>query len=165
MSIRNEAPAVVVSTDATKWYWALSTARSVHAEVMEHTSPAGEIMTKAANEFWRTARQKAGDRKAWQADIDAHAERTFFLMVRGNDPVGGFCIVAGELQGMWVDVRRQGQGTWLLRQAVQRGARTLNCFEDVAPFYAKDGWVEVGRTPNWTEGKPDVVFMELPACK
>lgn len=164
MSNREQAPGVVVSTTATAWNWALSTARSVHEIVREHTSPAGEVMTKAANEFWRT--HKGGSsRQEWYAATQAHDARTFFLMKRGNVPVGGFCLVNGELQGMWVDVRRQGQGTWLLRDAMHRGARTLNCFADVCPFYAREGWVEVGRVKNWTEGKPDVVMMELPACK
>lgn len=55
-----------------------------------------------------------------------------------------------------------GRGNDLMVAAIESGATNLDCFDGYLPkFYAKHGFVEVKREPNWTAGEPDVVFMSL----
>jgi hypothetical protein len=54
----------------------------------------------------------------------------------------------------------RGRGDALVSDAIARGAKHLNCFDGYLPtLYARHGFVEVRREPNWTEGGPDIVYM------
>lgn len=67
----------------------------------------------------------------------------------------------GELIGVFSLV--PGRGERLIGEAVALdGARKLDCFDGFLPDYYKQfGFVEYMREPNWTEGGPDVVYMQL----
>lgn len=66
----------------------------------------------------------------------------------------------GELVGLFSLVR--GRGSALVTQAIADGATSLDCFDGFLPeFYARHGFVEVGRDVNWDENGPDVVYMRL----
>lgn len=57
-----------------------------------------------------------------------------------------------------------GHGDEIVTRALAAGATHLDCFDGYLPgFYARHGFVETSREPNWTDGEPDVVFMALPA--
>lgn len=65
----------------------------------------------------------------------------------------------GELIGLFSAIN--GKGDLLLKEAIKRGARHLDCFDGYLPtFYARHGFIEVRREANWTEGEPDVIYME-----
>ena len=67
--------------------------------------------------------------------------------LNGNEGVGGFSLV-------------KGRGDRLVSEAVYYGAQFLDCFDGYLPtLYAKHGFVETLRQPNWTVGGPDVVYM------
>jgi hypothetical protein len=73
----------------------------------------------------------------------------------------GFGVSAdGELIGLFSTVK--GRGADLIGAAVANGADKLDCFDGFLPsLYARFGFVETAREPNWTPGGPDVVFMAL----
>lgn len=78
------------------------------------------------------------------------------------DGRAGFGVAdGGELIGVYsVD---RGNGDAILRAAIAAGARRLDCFDGYLPaFYARHGFRETDRTPNWTPGGPDVVYMVRP---
>jgi len=56
-----------------------------------------------------------------------------------------------------------GRGEAMVNEATGfDGATKLDCFDGFLPgFYARFGFVEYKREPNWTEGGPDVVYMKL----
>lgn len=80
-----------------------------------------------------------------------------------TDWLSGYAIRAdGDLTNVW-SVER-GRGAELLDDALRNGAETLDCFDGYLPrLYARHGFVEYAREPNWTPGEPDVVFMALPS--
>ncbi len=80
-----------------------------------------------------------------------------FLSEDGNN---GFIISKeGDLQNLF---SLDHSGKENVREAIRQGAKTLDCFEPFLPgYYSEFGFVEVGRSANWTPGGPDVVFMEL----
>ena len=85
------------------------------------------------------------------------------LMKEGQKINGGYCVLNGELIGFWCTIK--GSGTWLLDQAISDGAKHLNCFDGfLVDFYKARGFVEVERKLNWTEGGPQVVYMEIKPC-
>lgn len=62
----------------------------------------------------------------------------------------------------------KGAGKNALLHAIMNGGRKLDCFDKKAEqekglpdYYKTFGFVEVHREKNWTEGGPDVVYMEL----
>jgi len=86
------------------------------------------------------------------------AEGTFYLT---TDGASGFGVTwEGELVGLFSTVR--GRCADLLDQAVKIGATELNCFDDgrLPGIYARHGFVEYDREPNWTPGGPDVIYMD-----
>jgi hypothetical protein len=86
----------------------------------------------------------------------------FRFMKEGNVTKGGYCVLNGELIGFWCNVK--GSGTWLLDHAIKDGATHLNCFDGyLVDFYKARGFVTTKYVSNWTDGEPDVVFMELGA--
>lgn len=76
-----------------------------------------------------------------------------------SNGVSGYCVRAdGELVFVHSVVR--GQGDFLIRDAIAHGAKFLDCFDGYLPkLYARHGFREVDRMPNWTPGGPDVVVM------
>jgi len=92
--------------------------------------------------------------------IQDKTDKTFYLDSTGSK---GYAIDGtGELTSLFSTIK--GEGTNLVRSAIKNGAKHLDCFDGFLPtFYKKFGFIEVKRVPNWTEGEPDVVFMELPA--
>lgn len=126
--------------------------------------PHGEALTRAtttaliiADAFWATAKE-----------VEDHAEQVaefyrerckLFLAMDGNTVAGGFGVLNGELIGLfaWPGT----WGVWLLLRAMDEGATRLNCFDGFLPeYYAKYGWREVRREPNYEAGGPDVIYME-----
>lgn len=78
-----------------------------------------------------------------------------------DDGLSGFIVCEdGELVGLFSRVR--GRGDELVRAAIKAGARRLDCFDGyLTELYARHGFREVRREPNWTPGGPDVVYMAL----
>jgi hypothetical protein len=123
------------------------------AEIVEQVSTAmWEFINKARQDSFLTHNEAA--RLFWQ--------RICKVRVAANlsGDVGGFCVLHGELIGLWCDV--PGKGGELIRYATSLGATRLNCFAGpLAELYSQFGFEEVRREPNWVHGEPDVVYMEL----
>lgn len=67
---------------------------------------------------------------------------------------------SGELVALFSLLR--GIGRYLVGFAIEHGARKLDCFDGyLVKLYSSHGFEEVKRVPNWTEGEPDVVYMQL----
>ena len=83
-----------------------------------------------------------------------------FLAAGGK---AGFVISReGDLQQVFNASDEKGIGAHLIRHAIDKGARTLDCFDGFLPsYYSRFGFEEVGREANWTPGGPDVVYMAL----
>ena len=90
-------------------------------------------------------------------DIEDRAGSSYYLSNTGQ---AGFAISQdGELTSVYSIAK--GNGDIILSNAVRLGALHLDCFDGYLPtFYARHGFQEVRREPNWTPGEPDVVFME-----
>lgn len=73
--------------------------------------------------------------------------------------LSGFAVTPdAELIGVFSAVR--GRGDDIVRAAIAAGATHLDCFDGYLPaLYARHGFVETRREPNWTPGGPDVVYM------
>lgn len=78
-----------------------------------------------------------------------------------EDGQSGFGVTTdGELIGVFSLER--GRGDQLVAAAILMGARRLDCFDGYLPkLYARHGFSEYDRKPNWTPGGPDVVWMTL----
>ncbi len=83
-------------------------------------------------------------------------EASFYLHA---DARSGFAITPdGELCLLFSLV--PGRGNDMMERAVWFGANHLDCFDGYLPgLYARHGFVEIWREPNWTPGGPDVVYM------
>jgi len=80
-----------------------------------------------------------------------------------HDRSSGFVVRDGELVGVFST--RKGAGDVIMRDALAAGAVRLDCFDGYLPaFYARHGFRETSREPNWTPGGPDVVYMALDAA-
>lgn len=88
-------------------------------------------------------------------DLEPEGTRHYLDSVNG----AGFAVRKdGEL--VFVHSIARGLGAALIEVAVRAGADHLDCFDGYLPeFYARHGFVETSREPNWTDGEPDVVFM------
>lgn len=86
---------------------------------------------------------------------------TGLRMFVSSDYLSGFCIHPdGELTHVFSAVK--GRGKYLIECAKMVGARKLGCFDGyLTEFYTSMGFEEYNREPNWTQGEPDVVFMQL----
>lgn len=84
---------------------------------------------------------------------------TYYLTA---DSLSGYGVLDdGTLVGLFSLVR--GRGASLMANALDDGARTLDCFDGfLVDFYGRHGFVESHRATNW-EGadEPDVVWMKL----
>ena len=152
------ASILIQQTDSRKFQAALGHARRAlpHGEALAHPS---EIVMAIADAFWEFTKV---------ADVLTHSEVRaafyrerckLFLAMDGNTVTGGFGVLNGELIGLfaWPGT----WGVWLLHRAMGEGARSLNCFDGFLPeYYAKHGWREVRREPNYRPGGPDVIYME-----
>ena len=90
-------------------------------------------------------------------DLSDSNGTNYYLSNTGNM---GFCVSStGELTSVYSLYK--GMGDTILKYAVKAGAMHLDCFDGYLPtFYARHGFKEVRREANWTEGEPDVVYME-----
>lgn len=71
----------------------------------------------------------------------------------------GFIIDNGDLQNLFSTNQK---GKEAIKIAISMGAKTLDCFDGYLPgFYAKFGFREWKREPNWTPGGKDVVYMRI----
>lgn len=82
------------------------------------------------------------------------------FFIAGCPAFMGFAISEnGELTSVFSAI--QGKGDTIMKEAIKQGAKHLDCFDGYLPtFYARHGFKEVRREKNWTEGEPDVVYME-----
>jgi hypothetical protein len=73
----------------------------------------------------------------------------------------GFVVKAnGEL--CYIHANERGQGDAIVQAAIKVGAKHLDCFDGyLVQLYRRNGFVVTARTPNYTKGGPDEVFMEL----
>lgn len=100
---------------------------------------------------------------ATTAPADLPIDVDFYLSA---DRCSGYGIAkGGELVAVFSTVR--GRGAALAAEAADSGARRLDCFDGfLVDFYTRHGWQICGREANWTEGGPDVVYMNRPdPCK
>ena len=82
------------------------------------------------------------------------------FFIAGCPAFMGFAISEnGELTSVFSSIK--GKGDTIMKEAIKQGAKHLDCFDGYLPtFYARHGFQEVRREKNWTEGEPDVVYME-----
>lgn len=129
--------------------------------------PVGVFKVTADQFVYRAALAAASDPRIAASITDPYdygpadlSKATCFLAFQDSVCVGGFMVLEDELCCLWSTVR--GVGSFLVRHAITEGATVLNCFDGgLVDYYRKHGFEEYCRTPNWTEGEPDVVFMEL----
>ena len=55
----------------------------------------------------------------------------------------------------------KGKGTSVVEYAVGMGARLLDCFAWLTPYYERFGFTTTRTEPNWTEGEPNIHYMEI----
>ena len=134
----------------------MSTTTTTTADV--RTFPA----TPAAfREVFGAARDAHPHGDATSAPEDIPDDARYFLTA---DQRSGYGITPdGTLIALWSLER--GRGDALVRDAIARGAIRLDCFDGYLPtLYARHGFRETHREPNWTPGGPDVVYMARPAA-
>lgn len=150
MSRPELAPAVLVNVGINTFRLALNSAQWAHKLVHDNTSAPDSIVLKHAEDHHMYKDQPP----AW------YRAPVLMLAKRGNDTVGGFAIIQGQLCGLW----GLTIGDWLVQWAIKLGAVHLDCFDTgyLVQFYRKHGFVERIRELNHTHGGPDVVFMRLP---
>lgn len=79
--------------------------------------------------------------------------------VLSEDGLSGYGVtMAGTLIGLFSRVK--GRGDELVTNAKGDGAKLLDCFDGyLTTLYARHGFTEYDRKPNWQAGAPDVVYM------
>lgn len=109
-----------------------------------------------AFEFARQASRQIHD----ATSTFTHEHGTFYVLAHDNR--SGFALREdGELVFVFSLVK--GRGDQLVAAAVTWGALYLDCFDGYLPtLYARHGFEQVKRVPNWTPGGPDVVYMAQP---
>lgn len=165
-------PQVIVKAAIDKFYFALNLNARRRPYIGASCTPAEDVTVKAAQEFHRrnpsvSARRGVPDfqeaRRRHAALLDTYYSKVCHvrLAMEGNDPVGGFVVLDGELIAL--HNVKQGKGDWMLREAVSLGADRLDCFDIpyLIDLYYRHGFREVLREPNTTKGRPDVVWMRL----
>jgi hypothetical protein len=84
------------------------------------------------------------------------------FMVKGYD--AGYAIKGGnELVNLYNSggAATKGAGPWLVIHAIEHGVTHGDHYDGfLSGFYKKLGFTEVKREKNWTEGGPDVVYIE-----
>ncbi len=91
------------------------------------------------------------------ADLDLSGAACYVA----DDLCSGYVVKAnGELISVFSLIK--GRGNAIMADALRNGASHLDCFDGYLPtLYARFGFREVTREPNWTAGGPDVVYMAL----
>lgn len=93
-------------------------------------------------------------------EVDTRWTRCFLSYVNGQAACGYAIKDTGEL--CYVHALIRGCGDALVQDAITNGAKRLDCFDGyLVSLYARHGFVETGRVPNYTKGDPDVVYMEV----
>lgn len=151
---------VIVNVPPAAFYFALNQNRRRRPMVGANCNTAEECMILMAKAFH--AKEFFGSvTHAERLSAFLAADCTFRCAVDGTDKRGGYMILSGNLIGLHhVD---PGRGDWLLRDAIDHGARRLECFQEehLVRLYERNGFVVTGRTANWTAGQPDILTMEL----
>lgn len=97
----------------------------------------------------------------WKYDISEYRNMRLFMTSDGSS---GFALketLAGYDLVNVFNTGIKGMGHILVSAAIEQGATTLDCLDGFLPtFYAKFGFEEYNREPNWTAGEPDVIFMK-----
>lgn len=121
------------------------------------------IIAVSREEFlaaYYAARRDPQVRAATSAEV-ANRTGLYRLAYAYGEVVGGYANQVNadfrvELCHLW----GAGYGGRLVGDALHNGAEVLDCFDGFLPeFYARHGFVETSREPNWTPGAPDVVYM------
>jgi hypothetical protein len=113
--------------------------------------------------FFTEAVNEAMESSTLVNDMLSHdVDLTDFACYLTPDGLSGYAVSAsGELISVF-NVSGESRGKELVTSAIDNGAWRLDCFDGYLPkFYGQFGFKEVRREPNWTEGGPDVVWMEL----
>jgi len=152
------AVVLVQQKDGRKFQSALEHARRElpHGEALARGP---DIVLAIADAFWEFAEGPEVRNHAEVREAFYRERCKLFLAMEGNTVTGGFGVLNGELIGLfaWPGT----WGVWLLHRAMGEGATRLNCFDGFLPeYYAKYGWREVRREPNYEAGGPDVIYME-----
>jgi hypothetical protein len=161
-------PQVIVKATLEQFYYALATNAGRRQDIRNGCSPAADIVSQVSSEFQRrnpSTTEHSGQRMPRNAQHEAKIDNFYRkvchvrLAKEGNDPVGGFVVMDGELVGL--HNIRNGSGDWMLREAVNLGADRLDCFDvpHLIDLYQRHGFREILREPNHTKGKPDIVWM------
>ena len=163
-------PQVIVQASIESFYYALCTNAGRRQDIRTSCSRAADIVSMVSTEFQRrnpSSTEHSGQRvprnAAHEAKIDNFYKRVCHvrLVKEGNDAVGGFVVLDGELVGL--HNIRVGRGDWMLREAVSLGANRLDCFDvpHLIDLYQRHGFYEILREPNHNKGGPDVVWMRM----
>ena len=95
-------------------------------------------------------------------EVDMRGTRCYLAYVNGQAACGYAIKDTGEL--CYVHALIRGCGDALVQDAIANGAKRLDCFDGyLVSLYARHGFVETARVPNYTKGDPDVVYMEVSA--
>lgn len=110
---------------------------------------------------WARDTLKHADALSPLDDTHVTDEREVFIL--STDRRSGYMLTSyGDLRQVFSTV--PGRGDALVRDAVARGARTLDCFDGyLTRLYARNGFVEYERVANWAPTGPDVVYMKIRA--
>lgn len=121
-----------------------------------------ELIQEVSQRYWEHMRDTVKGLRERQRRIfwDHHC-KVRVVEWGGNADVGGFVVLYGELKALWCDI--PGLSTGMINEAISLGARKLSCFDGpLVGLYSQFGFREVRREWNHVDGKPDVVWMELP---
>jgi len=125
----------------------------------------GNLMKATGDDFMKALAQaeKSNPRIAEFLTKYAPEEYKQMQMFLHPDKMSGYALKpGGELVNVFSGVK--GRGDELIKDAIKRGAQKLDAFEGylTKDLYPKHGFKEIGRSPNWTPGGPDVVYMAKP---
>ena len=164
-------PKVIVTASLESFYYALATNAGRRQDIRNSCTRAADVVSMVSTEFHRRNPTVPPDHRAQRMPRNAAHESkidNFFkkvchvrLVKEGNDAVGGFVVLDGELVGL--HNIRVGRGDWMLREAVSLGANRLDCFDvpHLIDLYKRHGFYEILREPNHNKGGPDVVWMRM----
>lgn len=130
-------------------------------EVMSAVSEAGVIVWSVVPvDTFRKAFEQAREESSAIADATSPFEHVACTMyVLSHDGRSGYAL-RPDMELVYVFSLERGRGDRLVNHAVTYGAARLDCFDGYLPsLYARHGFREVSREPNWTPGGPDVVYM------
>lgn len=111
-------------------------------------------------EHFDRARRESEQVRGATSPFESSEGARYFLA--GDDRSGFVIRKDGELTNVFSLER--GRGDDMVSIAVNwAGATHLDCFDGyLTALYARHGFVEYAREPNWAPGGPDVVYMQQP---